>query len=90
MIGEILELGRLLQNSRLSLPALEKLQKEKLRAVIRHAYENVSYYRSLLESAGLSPENVRTVEDLKHVPITRKEDLRAAGLERISERRRGL
>jgi phenylacetate-CoA ligase len=86
MIGEILELGRLRQHSRLAPSALEKLTQQKLRAVIRHAYENVSYYRSLFESAGLSPEDVRTVEDLKYIPITRKEDLRAAGLERITAR----
>ncbi len=83
MIGKILEFRRLLKNQRLSSDALAELQNRKLRSVIRHAYENVPYYRSLFSSVGLSPEDIRTVEDLKHIPITTKDDLRNAGLENI-------
>lgn len=83
MIGEILELRRLLKNRKLSSDELEDLQMRKLRAVIRHSYEKVPYYRSLFRSAGLSPEDIRAADDLKHVPITTKDDLRAAGVERI-------
>jgi len=35
--------------------------------------------RSLFHSAGISPEDIRTVDDLKYVPVTEKEELRAAG-----------
>ena len=86
MISKALELRKLLRNRYLSPPDLRALQERKLRAVIRHAYENVSYYRSLFRSAGLSPEDVRTIGDLKYVPITTKEDLRAAGVERTTAR----
>jgi phenylacetate-CoA ligase len=55
------------------------LQERKLRAVLTHAYENVAYYRSLFRSAGISPDDIQSIEDLKHVPITTKDDLRAAG-----------
>ena len=79
MIGEILEFRRLLKNQKLSHDALQELQNRKLRTVIRHAYENVPYYRSLFSSVGLTPEDIRTVEDLKHIPITTKDDLRNAG-----------
>lgn len=81
MIGEILELQRLLKYRRLSHVELEELRNRKLRAVIHHAYEKAPYYRSLFQSIGLSPEDICTVEDLMHVPITTKEDLRAAGPE---------
>jgi phenylacetate-CoA ligase len=84
MIGEILELRKLLHNRILSPADLKALQERKLRAVIRHAWQKVPYYHSLFRSAGLSPEDIRTVEDLQYVPITTKEELRAAGLESIT------
>ena len=86
MISEALELRGLLQNRKLSSDELEDLRERKLRAVIQHAYENVPYYRTLFRSAGLAPQDVRTPEDLQHVPITTKDALRAAGLERVLAR----
>ena len=84
MIAEILELRQLLPNRKLSADELAELQNRKLRAVIHHAYENVPYYRSLFSSVGLSPGDIFTVEDLKHVPVTTKDDLRTAGVERTT------
>jgi phenylacetate-CoA ligase len=84
MIGEALELRRLMNNRRLSPTELEAVRDRKLQAMIRHAYENVPYYRSLFQSVGLLPEDIRTVKDLQHIPITTKDDLRAAGVERIT------
>lgn len=84
MIGEILELRALLHNRKLPAAELRALQERKLRAVLRHACNNVAYYRALFRSAGLSPKDIRTVEDLKYIPITTKEDLRAAGVNNIT------
>jgi phenylacetate-CoA ligase len=84
MFRDLVELQRLLHNVKLSPEELNQLQNLKLRAVIRHAYENVPYYHSLFESAGLSPEDIRSTEDLKNIPLTAKEDLLSAGLERIT------
>jgi phenylacetate-CoA ligase len=81
MISTALELRRLLRNRYLSPPKLRALQESKLRALIRHSYDNVPHYRSLFRSAGLYPEDVRTIEDLQHVPVTTKDDLRAPGAE---------
>jgi phenylacetate-CoA ligase len=79
MIGEILELRTLLRAPQLSGSELECVRERKLRAVICHAYDNVPYYRSLFQSAGLTPADIRTAEDLRHIPLTTKEDLRQAG-----------
>lgn len=86
MIGELLEFRRLQRNWKLSPSDLATLQERKLRTVIRHAYENVPYYHSLFRSVGLSPEDIRSVEDLKYVPITTKKDLKAAGVKKIMTR----
>jgi len=84
MIGEALELRRLMNRRRLSPAKLEAVRDQKLQAMIRHAYENVPYYRSLFQSVGLLPEEIQTINDLKHIPITTKDDLRTAGVERIT------
>ncbi len=57
-------------NQRLTPSELEKLQNRKLRAIIKHAYENVPYYHRLFNSVNLSPEDIRTKEDLVKIPIT--------------------
>jgi phenylacetate-CoA ligase len=84
MIREILEFRRILRNHKLPPSQMRLLQERKLRAVIRNAYDHVPYYQSLFRSAGLSPEDIRTLEDLRKVPVTTKEDLRAAGIEKIT------
>ncbi|MDH4207473.1 MAG: hypothetical protein OEV76_01210 [Anaerolineae bacterium] len=81
MANRIVELYRLLRNRYLPPDELRALQESKLRAVVGHAFENVPYYRTLFRSAGLAPQDVRTLEDLQRVPITSKDALRAAGVE---------
>jgi phenylacetate-CoA ligase len=47
----------------------------RLRGLIRHAYYNVPYYRKLFDREGLKPRDIRTVEDLRLVPVSGKADL---------------
>ena len=72
-----------LRQERLSAAAPKALQEDGLRTVVRHAFDHVPYYRSLSQSAGLGPDDVRTLDDLGRIPMTRKEDVRAAGLPSI-------
>jgi phenylacetate-coenzyme A ligase PaaK-like adenylate-forming protein len=57
---------------------LVSFQNRRLRRLISHAYANVPYYRRLFDDAGIRPGDVKEVGDLRNVPITGKEDLRAA------------
>ncbi|MGC4946890.1 phenylacetate--CoA ligase PaaK [Streptomyces sp. DT224] len=61
---------------RMSRTDLEALQLERLRATLRHAYENVAHYRSAFDRAGLKPEDCRSLADLARFPFTTKADLR--------------
>ncbi|MFC8226601.1 phenylacetate--CoA ligase PaaK [Streptomyces sp. NPDC057287] len=61
---------------RLDRGELEALQLERLRTTLRHAYENVDFYRSSFDRAGLRPEDCRTLADLSRFPFTVKADLR--------------
>lgn len=55
---------------------LKKLQGERLAAQFRHVYENVEYYRNRCKEAGVTPDDIRGLEDLDKIPFTSKNDLR--------------
>lgn len=61
---------------RLSRDELAAVQLERLRWSVRHAYENVPLYRGRLDQAGIHPDDVRQMSDLRHLPFTTKADLR--------------
>jgi phenylacetate-CoA ligase len=60
------------------------LQDQKLRALIRHAYDTVPYYRRLFDRHGLRPSDVTSVDDLPKVPVLTKDALRANAPELVS------
>ncbi|BAU81144.1 phenylacetate-CoA ligase [Streptomyces laurentii] len=61
---------------RLGRDELEALQLERMRASLRHAYDNVAFYRQSFDQAGVRPEDCRTLADLARFPFTTKIDLR--------------
>ncbi|MHA4779474.1 phenylacetate--CoA ligase PaaK [Streptomyces sp. MSC1_001] len=61
---------------RLGREELAALQLERLRATLRHAYENVDFYRRSFDAAGVTPDDCRTLADLARLPFTTKADLR--------------
>ncbi|MYS41373.1 phenylacetate--CoA ligase [Streptomyces sp. SID5998] len=56
--------------------ALRALQLERLRSSLRHAYENVPFYRESFDKAGVRPDDCRSLADLARFPFTAKADLR--------------
>jgi phenylacetate-CoA ligase len=58
--------------------ALEELQLERLRTVLSRVYANVGLYRRKFDEAGFRPEQLESLDDLRRVPFTVKDDLRAA------------
>lgn len=61
---------------RLDAGALRALQLERLRSSLRHAYENVPFYRESFDQAGVRPGDCRSLADLARFPFTVKADLR--------------
>ena len=55
---------------------LKKLQSEKLVKQVKHVYENVPYYRKKMQEKGVTPEDIRGIEDLYKLPFVTKTDLR--------------
>ncbi len=57
---------------------IKKLQSEKLVKQVKHVYENVEYYRNLMDKKGVKPEDIKGIEDLHKLPFLTKADLRDA------------
>ncbi|HEY6823578.1 MAG TPA: phenylacetate--CoA ligase, partial [Steroidobacteraceae bacterium] len=55
---------------------LKRLQLERLRWSLKHAYDNVPHYRKKFDAAGVRPEDCRALGDLARFPFTTKADLR--------------
>jgi len=61
---------------RLERRELERLQLERLRAVVARVADRVPRYRDRLRAAGVSPADVRSLDDLQRLPFTEKSDFR--------------
>ena len=57
---------------------MKKLQSEKLVKQVKHVYENVKYYRDLMDEKGVKPEDIESIDDLHKLPFLSKADLREA------------
>lgn len=55
-----------------------EIQNEKIRKQVKHVYENVEYYRKLMDDKGVKPEDIQTIDDIKKLPFLTKADLRDA------------
>ena len=52
-----------------------KLQEKRLRHIIKFAYDNTELYRAKLKSVNLTPEDIKTIEDLQKIPFSSKIDI---------------
>ncbi|MEA1947334.1 MAG: phenylacetate--CoA ligase [Thermodesulfobacteriota bacterium] len=54
---------------------LKKIQREGLKWTVGHAYNNSPFYKKKLDDANIRPEDIRSLEDIEHLPFTDKNDL---------------
>ena len=55
---------------------LEVLQLKRLKQVISRVYHTVGFYRKSFDEIGVTPDDIKTLDDLKRFPFTTKQDLR--------------
>jgi len=56
---------------------LRDYQNEKLRALIKHSYENVPFYKNKMNACGIRPDDIKSVDDLALIPILTRDDVKA-------------
>ena len=57
---------------------LKALQSERLVKQVKHVWDNVPYYRAKMEEKGVTPDDIKGIEDLHKLPFLTKDDLRDA------------
>ena len=62
----------------MSADAREPAIAERLREVMRYAYETTPFYRRKWDEAGVHPEHIRSLDDFERVPVVTKQELRAS------------
>jgi phenylacetate-CoA ligase len=55
---------------------LKELQLRKLKKTVQYTYENVKFYRDKLDAMKIKPDDIKTLEDIRRLPYTVKDDLR--------------
>jgi len=79
-------LRQLVDSEKWTTGEIEAYQNEKLRELIRNAYENVPYYRERWKASKISPDDIRSREDLPKLPIVTKEEVRQHTSKFISQK----
>lgn len=57
--------------------AIKAIQDEKIVKQVRHVYDNVPYYRDLMDKKGVTPDDIKGIDDIYKLPFISKDDLRA-------------
>lgn len=55
---------------------IRELQSEKLKKLLHYAYQNIPYYNSIFKYLDLSPGDIKSIQDLKKIPILTKSEIR--------------
>ena len=56
--------------------AMRQLQVQKLQRLVQHAYVHVPYYRDAMKDAGIRPEDITELDDIRRLPLLAKDDVR--------------
>ena len=64
------------QVERMPVDELKELQEQKLKELVHYVYQHSPFYRKKFDDAGVKPEDIKTLDDVKKLPFTYKQDLR--------------
>ena len=72
-----------IRNHRLKREEIVREQEKKLKLIVKHSYDNVWYYHQLFKRANILPGDIKTIEDISKIPVSRKIDVRDLPVEKI-------
>ena len=55
---------------------MRDLQGRRLHKIVEYVYHNVPFYRNKMQEAGVTPDDIETIDDIVRLPYTTKQDLR--------------
>ena len=55
---------------------IQKIQLAKLQKTVQRCYDKVPFYKKIMDQAKVKPEDIKTLADIRRLPLTEKNDLR--------------
>ncbi len=83
-VGVVYHLHTLIRRSFWDKARLSRFQNDRLRKMVSHAYNYVPFYHRKFRELGLYPSDIKSTDDLKKLPIIRKDQIRRRQKEMIS------
>ena len=77
MLRTVHEYTKIVRNPWKSKEELKDLQEKMMRNIIHFAYHNTRFYKQKFKKAGITPSDIQTLEDMKKIPVTTKDEARA-------------
>jgi phenylacetate-CoA ligase len=69
---------QVLKNQYLNPENLKKLQEKRLKPLVEHAYRNTKFYKEKFKKAGITPYDIKSIDDLRKIPLSTKEEIKAS------------
>lgn len=76
MLMNIFYVNKLMKTQWLKREELENIQLKKLKRIVEHCYKNNEFYRVKFRKVGFIPSDLKTLDDMKYLPIVTKDELR--------------
>ena len=57
-------------------PDMRELQGRRLHKIVEYVYHNVGFYRKKMQESDITPDDIKSIEDIVKLPFTTKQDLR--------------
>lgn len=76
MLAVMKNLPGLMRGMKIDADHLQTVQLRRLRSIISCAYERTVYYREMMDRLGLKPEDIRSLEDVRHFPVITRADVK--------------
>lgn len=77
MFSVATHLPGLMRTMKMSPEKIQEIQLYRLRSVIAHAYQNTVFYRERMDQLGIKPADIRTIEDMRILPIISRADVKS-------------
>lgn len=74
------------RNLSFTLLKLQEMQRKRLMAIVKHAYENVPFYHRKFDEAGIKPDSIKTVDDLSKIPTVTKSEIQSTSFNDVIAR----
>lgn len=76
MLSVVKNLPSLMRSMTLSPEKIRAIQLQRLRSIIRHAYQHTQFYRETMDQIGIKPEDIHSIEDMQHLPVMSRADVK--------------